>query len=1681
MTEKTRKSVSKQHVLICLLSFIIPIMVSFIGLIRGGFAPFGTKDIMTCGDSSNLVPYYMELWDKVHSGSSLLWSTKSGLGYDFTTVITFYLSDPLNLLILLFRRSDILSVLNILYSFKLGLAGLFFSFYLIYHNSILTKTTSSLTPVKAKNNEKSNFVIGGQNEPSSTLGKFLAGTNLYIPAISIAYALSSYMLGAGMNASYLSSIILLPLILLGFERLANEKKWIFYTITFALSIYLNFYISVIITIFMLIYSILYNYKDFSVLLNRIFIKLISDILAIGLAAPSILNNLKSDLFANHNSLYFPTLGQYTSIFDVIKMQLTGISPSRIMSSAHGINIYCGIFIILFFICFILNRNIEKWYKLKMAVLYLLLLSATFISTTNYLFNGLKKTNSIHTTFAFVFIALALTLAFESLIYLPFTTSKVILFSGFITFATIIASLVLCTSYDSINPFVTSLEFIFIYYIILILWKNNSLSKLIFNIVFPLIMLIEIIISYSGNIKQMGLSNKAYNETMSYKIDSAENYIKSFDSEARILYYVSQASDSTPVSNMLLGYDYIVASENDTDLDKNLELLENFNGVNIYKNPLVVKSGFYVNEDIIDWNSNSLFPYTTLNLLTSKYINSEKVFDITTGSVAVQSLAVYDGIDDENYITNVRNLFTYFLDSSGDFYTNMSHIIHVGDAIVGEEAGVIYTTTQEDIISGRIGGELAIFKEDKLNTLYNDLIENNGHFDNSSVTLSININAPSDGYLLLPYTMAQNWSCSNSRSIISKELLSSNLTLVKLDKGNNSFSISYVPHGLYYGSIIALIALFMVITRIVFSNKKTTKRNIFKTIKTRFTAFCIDNRVYIYTLFLSIAIYTFLLMINQCVPFGSKSTISSDGYVQVYPEYTKILSNFKNANFSVLDYSRGYWGGGTTIKTLLYFIFPYKLIGFLFPNESSLLAVNAVFFLTFISIGPSLIFYLTNRPNSKNMDKHNLYLVPIALAYNFCSFAISFYPYSCFLEVALFTPLIILAMEKLLYEKKIFGYIIFLAYIMIWNYYMAFLICEFLALYFFVQHFESIKDFFTKGIRFALCSILPAVIAAFTLLPNYTVVQNVGYSERDNDIPSFSLSNTLLTNFRDFKINHRTTMVTEDFTSANAYCGILVLLFVALYILNKRINLSIRIRKALLAFFLYFSFGNELMNFVLHGFHKQAMVPNRFSIFFVFLLITMFYDCLIDIQYIYSKSKLAVFTIFSIIICILMVYCEDESNIIGFISISSLFILIYCIIYIIGIIMKNKKKATNLLLVVLCIEIFISSILASRSSFGLGDIIGENDIVKISELSREHGINNEKLTRTELINSGMRNIGLLTDIQTVSIFTSTLSSNTTNLSKYWNTMAGVNVIEYDFGNPLGNMMLNVRYFLTNDFYDVNTCPDYIKEIDSRANLHLYEDPGYVGNGIFFNNDILSSISKIETTEYTNCFDRQNAFTQLLIGKDLYNIVDVVTDIEDTGEDASYIMMADENEDGSVPVRVFTAKDITGNMYLSSGPRIYYMGQAEAEKQNSYEFELNSLSKEDLISDVTTIAVLNEDTLLELKNYLSKSHMQNFKYGSDTIEGDISCTEDGQVYISLPYNNNWKAYVDGNEVQIAYTMAGLGIPCNTGNHHILLKYSPVKNYTGTIISYIGIIILIILIFIHKKRKNHLVDVEETEITE
>ena len=134
---------SPSKTVLYILAFIIPLLLVLISFARSNFAPFGDKDVITASGDNNYYVYYYELYDHVHSPDlftkteenniSSLFASESISGNSYITDLAYHISDPTNYIILLFDRSNIPAVLDILYAIKLALASLFFSIYLSKH------------------------------------------------------------------------------------------------------------------------------------------------------------------------------------------------------------------------------------------------------------------------------------------------------------------------------------------------------------------------------------------------------------------------------------------------------------------------------------------------------------------------------------------------------------------------------------------------------------------------------------------------------------------------------------------------------------------------------------------------------------------------------------------------------------------------------------------------------------------------------------------------------------------------------------------------------------------------------------------------------------------------------------------------------------------------------------------------------------------------------------------------------------------------------------------------------------------------------------------------------------------------------------------------------------------------------------------------------------------------------------------------------------------------------------------------------------------------------------------------------------------------------------------------------------------------------------------------------------
>jgi len=362
-------------------AFFVPVIIMIIIFAQRGIFPFGEESFLRTDMYHQYAPFFSEFQYKLTHGGSLLYSWDIGMGVNFAALYSYYLASPLNWLIILCPKKFIIEFMTYMIVVKIGLSGLAFSWYLRRH----FKTV-----------------------------------DFGIAFFGIFYALSGYMAAYSWNIMWLDCILLFPLIMLGLEKLVQEKKCILYCITLGLSILSNYYISIMICIFMVFYFlallILEGRKPWKeVLINGVHFAVYS-LLAGGLAAVVLLPEIYAMKMTASGDINFPqTFSSYFSIFDMIARHLPAVETE--IGLDHWPNIYCGVAILIFFLLYLGCRKIRQKDKIVMCSLLLFFYASFSINVLNFIWHGFHYPNSLPCRQSFIYIFLILTAGYHAYIYL----------------------------------------------------------------------------------------------------------------------------------------------------------------------------------------------------------------------------------------------------------------------------------------------------------------------------------------------------------------------------------------------------------------------------------------------------------------------------------------------------------------------------------------------------------------------------------------------------------------------------------------------------------------------------------------------------------------------------------------------------------------------------------------------------------------------------------------------------------------------------------------------------------------------------------------------------------------------------------------------------------------------------------------------------------------------------------------------------------------------------------------------------------------------------------------------------------------------------------------------------------------------------------------------------------------
>jgi len=286
------------------------------------------------------------------------YSFGNGLGNSMIGTYAYYLASPFNLISLAFKNQNMHIALMIITFLKLILSSL--TMFIFLDNQ----------------NKKNKFNI----------------------ALALTYTFMGFNVAYMFHIMWLDAIYLLPLIMLGIDKITNKQKPNLYIITMFFCILTNYYISFMVCGFSTLYFmyslyIKYDFKKELLVLKRVIKNfIVSSFLAGALASfiliPTVLefkNMSKSELKALE-----------------IKDQVINITPNKIVSKLlignHHNNdilsigepqIYSGIITLSLFIVYFLNKKIDKKEKKASFVMTLIFILSLLISLVDLVWHGMN--------------------------------------------------------------------------------------------------------------------------------------------------------------------------------------------------------------------------------------------------------------------------------------------------------------------------------------------------------------------------------------------------------------------------------------------------------------------------------------------------------------------------------------------------------------------------------------------------------------------------------------------------------------------------------------------------------------------------------------------------------------------------------------------------------------------------------------------------------------------------------------------------------------------------------------------------------------------------------------------------------------------------------------------------------------------------------------------------------------------------------------------------------------------------------------------------------------------------------------------------------------------------------------------------------------------------------------------
>jgi len=593
------------------------------------------------------------------------------------------------------------------------------------------------------------------------------------------------------------------------------------------------------------------------------------------------------------------------------------------------------------------------------------------------------------------------------------------------------------------------------------------------------------------------------------------------------------------------------------------------------------------------------------------------------------------------------------------------------------------------------------------------------------------------------------------------------------------------------------------------------------------------------------------------PLGENSVLVLDLNAQ-YVYYFEKLRNIIVSGDSIL-YSFERALGGEFMGIFAYYLSsPLSILVALLPKSWM---TESIFLLLVIKTGLCGLtfgYYLI-----KTRHARPIWAIMFSAMYALCSYVVVLQHNVMWMDNVILFPIILYGMDLLIREGRFRLYVASLAVAVLSNFYIGYMTCLFLAVYFFIRYFTMTpeekgfrhgkKAFVSTLLRMVLYSFLAVLIASVIILPVY---YSLSFGKLDFSTPNFSPRQLF-----DF-IQLLTKMFFGSYDTVRPagmpflYGGTLMLLMLPLYFAAPAVRLRHKVGTLITLAFLVLGFNFSVLDIIWHGFQRPNWLNARFAFMFVCIAMIAAYDGFVHLKDL-GVRKILPCAIGAIGILIL-VQALGYDNVEDFLTVWAGIFFICVLAVLVPYALRDRAPGdislfTNHELILVAFVVFelicngvlmgycLDDDVAYTSRSGYRDFVDQyaEGAEKIAELDAEkYGENS--LYRAEKTKHKKKNDNFAVDINGLSNSTSTLNAKAVAFLADIGLSARSHWSMYYGGNVVTDSFLGLRYLMVGKNA---TKPEYLDQFytllaTTEGGVEIYENPLSLGIAFAVSDNILT---------------------------------------------------------------------------------------------------------------------------------------------------------------------------------------------------------------------------------------------------